>query len=229
MNTEQIFADLTEEQRKAIVKRLGGSKGALEFLCDKLEFFEPLCEWREKDGLIYFNITSDGTTSRQWEEDSFISQNYSGDYVRSVIRSNDFKTTSGVMTEIVVIKEELFEEFLKDKSINIENIRVAAYGGVFTQDRRLFDLDAEVAFLIPKNLSDHEIEMMSLSRIIAMHKPIKNLAGKPCLLIADRSHRKKNFNVCTFEANFYSEWNYKQKDKYGFAFAISQVKDQSVM
>lgn len=227
MNAEPIFTDLTEAQRKAIVKRLGGSQGAIEFLRGELEYFEPVCEWREKDGVIYFNITSDGTTNRQWEKDSFISQNYSGDYAKSVILSNDFKTTSKVTTEIAVIKEELFEEFFREESINIENIRLKSYSGIFTQGRKLFDPDAEVAFLIPKNLSDYEIEMMGLSHIITMHKPIMNLDGKPCLLVASRSHRKKNFIVYTFASNFYGEWDYKQKRGYGFAFAISQTRDQS--
>src|SRR3989338_6914714 len=85
-------------QLNAIVKKLGGHDMALRFLRDELSVSEPTRSWREEDGVIYFSVTSDGTTGEDWitrlESKGF----RVGDYAKQVRRSPDFKPTSGVTT-----------------------------------------------------------------------------------------------------------------------------------
>lgn len=65
-STEFASAGLTAGQLNAIVKKLGGHDMALRFLRDELSVSEPTRSWREEDGVIYFSVTSDGTTGEDW-------------------------------------------------------------------------------------------------------------------------------------------------------------------
>src|SRR3989344_110555 len=110
MSTEFASVDLTAGQLNAIVKKLGGHDGAIKFLQDKLTVSEPTRNWREQDGVIYFSVTSDGTTGPQWIERLEGKGFRLSDYAKSVLRSPDFKPTSGVTTEIAILKGMLFAD-----------------------------------------------------------------------------------------------------------------------
>ena len=139
---------------------------------------EALCppRWREQDDVIYLSVTSDGTTGPQWIERLEGKGFRVGDYAKSVLRSPDFKPTSGVTTEIAVLKGMLFD----DQSRITSTIRAEA------TKRKLTAPNAEVACLIRENFSDEEIEAMGLVWIVAMHEPIKDSDGDPLLLGANR-------------------------------------------
>jgi len=62
MSTEFASAGLTADQLNAIVKKLGGHDMALRFLRDEILVSTPSRSWRKEDGVIYFSVTSDGTT-----------------------------------------------------------------------------------------------------------------------------------------------------------------------
>lgn len=62
MSEKFASADLTAGQLNAIVKKVGGHDAALKFLRGELSVSEPTRNWREEDGVIYFSVTSDGTT-----------------------------------------------------------------------------------------------------------------------------------------------------------------------
>src|SRR3989338_4837086 len=47
---------------EAVWNKLGGEDGVDRFLRDELSVSEPTRSWREEDGVIYFSVTSDGTT-----------------------------------------------------------------------------------------------------------------------------------------------------------------------
>ncbi len=172
MGTEFASADLTFGQLNAIVKKLGGHDGAIKFLQGKLTVVESQRNWREQDGIIYFSVTSDGTTGEEWikrlEKKGF----YLSDHAKSALHSPDFKPTKGVTTEIAVLKGMLFE----DKGRITKKIRA------FAAKRKLGAPNAEVACLIRENFSDKDIEAMGLTWIITMHEPIKDSIGDPRLL-----------------------------------------------
>ena len=210
MSTEFASAGLTAGQLNAIVKKLGGHYMALRFLRDELSVSEPTRSWREEDGVIYFSVTSDGTTGKDWitrlESKGF----RVGDYAKQVLRSPDFKPTSGVTTEVAVLKGMLFE----DNDRITKKIRAEA------DKRKLSKPNAELACLIREKFTDKEIEAMGLWYIVAMHEPINDSDGDPFLLNANRYDVGRWLSACSVRPG--SRW-YRD---YGFAFDMSQVSSQ---
>lgn len=207
MSTEFASAGLTAGQLNAVVKKLGGHEMALKFLRGELTVSEPIRSWREQDGVIYFSVTSDGTTGTQWidrlEKKGFCI----GDYAKSILRSDDFKPTSGVTIEIAVLKGMLFE----DSDRITKKIRAEA------DRRKLTKPNAEVACLIREKFSDEELEAMGLYWIVAMHEPIKDSDGDPYLLCANRNDDGR----WLFAYYGMPDFGWSRDD--GFAFAVSQV------
>lgn len=211
MSTEFASAGLTAGQLNAIVKKLGGHDMALRFLRDELSVSEPTRSWREEDGVIYFSVTSDGTTGEGWitrlESKGF----RVGDYAKQVLRSPDFKPTNGVTIEVAVLKGMLFE----DQSRITSKIRAEA------DKRKLSKPNAELACLIRKKFTDKEIEAMGLRYIVAMHEPINDSDGDPNLLSADRDSGGRWLDA------YYGRPDDRWGRDDGFAFAVSQVSSQS--
>ena len=131
---------------------------------------------REENGVIRFLVTSDGTTGPEWIERLERKGFRVGGHTKSILRSPDFKPTSGVTIEIAVLKGELFEG--DDRTT--ENVRVEA------GRRGLMAPNAEVACLIREKFSDKEIKEIGLWSIIVMHEPIEDSDGDSCLLGANR-------------------------------------------
>lgn len=207
MSTEFASAGLTAGQLNAIVKKLGGHDMALRFLRDELSVLEPTRSWREGDGIIYFSVTSDGTTGEDWIKRLEGNGFRVGDYAKQVLRSPDFKPTSGVTTEIAVLKGMLFED---SKRIT-KNIHAEA------EKRKLSKPNAELACLIREKFTDKEIEAMGMWFIVAMHEPINDSDGGPDLLCADRDGGGRWLGACYDRPD--GRWD---RDG-GFAFAVSQV------
>ena len=167
----------------------------------------PVRTWTEKDGIIYFSVTSDGTTGEQWiarlESKGF----RVSDYAKSVLRSKSFKPTSGITYEIAVLKGEIFS----DNERITKNIRKEA------KNRKLSAPKAEVACLIREKFSDKELEAMGLYWIVAMHEPIKDSDGDPELLHAFR------YDVGSWLGARYGRPDRNWGRGCGFAFVVSQV------
>src|SRR3989338_1235966 len=176
MSTEFASAGLTAGQLNAIVKKFGGHDMVLRFLRDELSVSKPTRSWREEDGAIYFSVTSEGTTGKDWitrlESKGF----RVGDYAKQVLRSPDFKPTNGVTTEVAVLKGMLFE----DNDRITKKIRAEA------DKRKLGKPEPELACFIREKFTDEEIEAMGLVWIVAMHEPIGDSDGSPNLLGASR-------------------------------------------
>lgn len=211
MSTEFASASLTAGQLNAIVKKLGGHEMALRFLRNELSVSEPTRSWREEDGVIYFSVTSDGTTGEDWIKRLESNGFRVGDYAKQVLRSPDFKPTSGVATEVAVLKGMLFED---DDRIT-KKIRAEA------DKRKLSKPNAELACLIREKFTDKEIEVMGLWCIVAMHEPINDSDGDPHLLYASR-----DVDGCWLGA-YDGRPDYGWFRGGGFAFAMSQVGSQS--
>ncbi len=212
MSKEFASADLTIGQVNAIVKKLGGHDMALRFLRDELSVSEPTRSWREEDGVIYFNVTSDGTTGEDWIKRLEGNGFRVGDYAKQVLRSPDFKPTNGVTTEVAVLKGMLFE----DNDRITKKIRAEA------DKRKLSKPNAELACLIREKFTDKEIEAMGLWYIVAMHEPINDSDGGPPLLGADRSGDGRWLLACSDWPD--GRWNRGG----GFAFALAGQAVSSV-
>ena len=210
MITEFASASLTAGQLNAIVKKLGGHDMALRFLRDELSVSEPTRSWREEDGVIYFSVTSDGTTGEDWIKRLEGNGFRVGDYAKQVLRSPDFKPTNGVTTEVAVLKGMLFE----DNDRITKKIRAEA------DKRKLSKPNAELACLIREKFTDKEIEAMGLWYIVAMHEPINDSGGGPSLLSASRDDGGRWLGAY----NDRPDYGWDRDD--GFAFAVSQVSSQ---
>jgi hypothetical protein len=128
-------------------------------------------KWREEDGVIYFSVTSDGTTGKDWIT-RLESKNFrAGDYTKQLLCLQNFKPTTGVTTEVAVLKGMLFEGNRITKKIRAE-----------AKKRKLSKPNAELACLIRDKFTDKEIEAMGLWWIVAMHEPISGSGGDLSLL-----------------------------------------------
>ena len=193
---------------EAIVNKLGGMDGVHRFLSDEITVSEPVRSWREEDDVIYFSVTSNGTTGEDWIKRLGENGLRLSGYAKSVLHSPDFKPTSNVTTQIAVLKGNLFPSDIKRTTANIR---------AETDRRKLLKPNAEVACLIREKFTDKEIEAMGLWWIVAMHEPIKDSDGYPYLLTAGRGGVGRWLDACWVKPDYL--W-YRE---YGFAFAVSQV------
>jgi hypothetical protein len=187
---------------------IGNPKALQKVLRDALCPSEPTRAWREEGGVIYFSITSDGTTGAEWIKRLEGKGFRIGDYAKSILRSGDFKPTQSITTEIAVLKGVLFAD---SKRIT-KNIRAEA------DNRKLGKSNAEVSCLIREKFTDEEIEVMGLWGIVTMHEPIKDSDGDLDLLGAVRSDGGRWLS--TYYDGPGSRWGRGG----GFAFGASQVR-----
>ncbi len=204
------YPNVTLGQVEAVWNKLGGEEGVNKFLCGELLISELTHSWREEDGVIYFSVTSDGTTGENWIKRLEGNGLRVGDYTKQVLRSPDFKPTSGVTTEVAVLKGTLFED----------NDRITKKVRAEADKRKLSKPNAELACLIREKFTDKEIKQMGLRYIVAMHEPINDSGGDPSLLIANRGNDGRWLDACRGGPD--GRWG---RDG-GFAFAVSQVSSQ---
>ncbi len=191
---------------EAVFNKLGGVEGARALLRGELIVTEPPRSWREENGVITFNVTSDGTSGPEWI--TLLEGNGSrvGCHAKQVLLSPDFTPTNGVTTEVAVLKGMLFTN---DDRIT-KKIRAEA------DQRKLFKLNAEVACLIRKKFTDGEIKAMGLLYIVVMHEPINDSDGDLSLLSVDRDRGGRWLIACRGKSG--DRWD---RDR-GFAFAVAK-------
>ena len=204
-------ADQLMKKLNTLVKDIDEQIEEAKFLRDELLASEPTRNWREADGVIYFSVTSDGMTGPQWIE-RLEGKGFSiSDDARGILRNEGFKPTNGVTTEVAVLKGVLFEG---NRSI-MKNARTEA------ANRSLEAPNTEIACLIGEKFTNEEVKAMGLICIVAMHEPIKDSYGYPCLLLCvDRCH--DDLLLCT--RNLFDGVMWARKS--GFAFAVPQVSAQ---
>jgi len=201
------YSGVTLGRVEAVWNKLGGEEGVDRFLRNELTVVEVVRRWREQDGIIRFTLPpTDGTTGQQWIERLAGKKIQIGGYAKSMLLSDDFKPTNGIITEIAVIKGMLFE----DSERITKNIRTMA------ESKKLTKPNAEVACLIREMFTDAEIEEMGLRWIVAMHEPIKDSDGDPAFLGARRGDDGPWLRACYGRPG--PQW-YRDS---GFVFAVVQ-------
>jgi hypothetical protein len=214
----QVTGDLYVELdgKLAEIKRQIRQSSGYPFDPEELnKFLQRAVEGRFEDGrqggtsysVIYFEVTSDGTTGPQWisrlEQKGF---RLSAD-AKSVLRSPDFWPTNGVTYKIAVLKGTLFT----DSNRITKKIREEA------ERRKLEEPNAESACLIREMFSDEELEDMGIWWIVVFHEPIKDFVGDPRLLAVSRVHEGRWLDAYSFRS--VDDW----RSDCGFAFTVSQV------
>ncbi|MDO8482892.1 MAG: hypothetical protein Q7S86_03685 [bacterium] len=196
-------AGLSEEE----AQRVNDAPGLPEVVHGFIDANRMDCIWREQNGVIYFSVTSDGTTGEGWitrlESKGF----RIGDYAKQILHSSAFMPTNGVTSKVAVLKGMLFED----------NDRITKKIRADADKRKLLKLNAEIACLIREKFTDEDIEAMGLWWIVAMHEPINDSGGDPGLLSASRDGDGRWLDACSARPD--GRWGRES----GFAFVVSQV------
>mgnify|MGYP003395384352 CR=1 FL=1 len=178
-------------------------------------------KWRMENGLILFEVTSDGTTAPAWiEKTEKLSK--IGVMAKNMLRAKQdpnnsskpyFKPTKGVKYQVAV----MLGSDVADVDRSLGNIRIRA------DQHKLFTPPIELACLIPHYLEVSGIKEMGLRRIITMHDPFGDsegnwfiTAGSLILLGSDIDHSALE--------TFWGDPQYRclyRND--GFAFLLNQV------
>ena len=199
---------LSSEQIEAALDKLGGVEGVKRFLGESPAAPELARRWSEQDGVISFQVTSNGMSGEAWIAHFEAKGLRVSLYAKSVLLSKGFKPTTGVTTEVRVLKGMLWKS---DSVRTTKNIRAEA------TRRELVKPNAELACLIRDMFTDAEIEVMGLVWIVAMHDPIEDSDGDPRLLTASRSG-DYSLHACLGHSG--GQW----RGADGFAFVVaSQV------
>ena len=205
--------DFTRGQLDAALMKIGAdagmgtAEGIHAFLRGELSVSEPTRSWREQDGVIYFSVTSDGTKGVDWIPRLEGKDRRVGTIAKQILNSPDFKPTTGVVTEVAVLKGILFED----------SDRVTSKIRAESDSRKLTKPNAETACLIREKFTDKEIEAMGLWWIVAMHEPINDSDGCPDLLGTDRDDDGSWLNA--YDDRPGRRWG----RGLGFAFVVAQV------
>jgi hypothetical protein len=165
------YPSLTPKQVNEVTEKLGGYEATLKFIGQKMPAPKQPCIWYEKDGIIYFTLTSDGTTGIEWIERLENKGFKIGSYAKSMLQSNNFSPTKDTVYSIAILKGLIFN----DENRTTNKINTEAH------KRNLKNPNPEIACLIRENISDEEIEAMGIQWIVVMHDPIKDPAGGPGL------------------------------------------------
>ena len=163
-------------------------------------------KWREENKVIYFIVTSDGTTGEQWiarlEKQGFKLNKWA----KQMLHSKDFKPTTRVVYEVAILRGNLFNDGTRIS----QRIRWEA------SNRKLLTPNPEVACLIHEMFTAGEVEAMGLSCIATFHKPIQNSDGD-LMLLSTNSKGGGCFLSSCYDFSYYS-WD----PNVGFVFEVSQ-------
>jgi len=139
----------------------------------------PKPRWHEEDGVIYFDITSNGLGGSHWIRRLERSNVLISKWAEGILNSPGFMGSNGVKYSIAVIKGKSFKDDARNSDIRAE-----------ASLRNFQTPNAEIACLIREAFSNGELKEMGLSSITVFHEPIRNPL-EPGLL----EHHKRLLNV----------------------------------
>ncbi len=184
-----------------------------------LETFRTVCEgrakpeslkprWERVGDTIFFTLpATDGTTGEGWINRLELQGVKLTDDARGVLRSNDFKPTTGVIYHVaVLVGATLVAENRITKNIQAEGT-----------SRKWEDLPPEAVCLIREVFSDTDLEVMGLWWIVGFGKPIQ-FDGDPHFLFARRDDGGRRLGAGFAGPD--GRWS----GRGGFAFRVPQVQ-----
>lgn len=202
------YASLSLGMVEAVFNKLGGMDGAQRFLSGELTVAEPVRRWREENGVIYFEVTSDGTSGLAWIERLEKKGFRLSTWAKIILNSTDFNPTNGVTYRIAVLRGALFAPSNRTTDKILAN----------AECRALAKPNAEVACLIREMFSDEELRAMDILRIMVFHEPVGRdpaCMGVPSILCVFCGNGGRWLDASFFGTNVC----WRSKD--GFAFAVS--------
>lgn len=141
-------------------------------------------KWREKDGVIYLSVTSDGTTGAQWEMECAgwwaerarlgFSSRCQKSWTTDMLRSSAFKPTVGVTYNLAVLKMKSTDE---DFNHCLSNLREMG------REMGLRGCALEVAFLLHRTINGKDRDDMGgINHIVVI--PDERCEHRPNSLIS---------------------------------------------
>lgn len=138
---------------------------------------------KDRHGVIHFTVTSDGTTGPQWIARLMSRGMRIGDYGMGALLSPDFKSTTSITTNMVVLPGEMF--FKEEDRATTKRISDAAKG-----QWNAAEPHAETTCLAREKFSDEDLKAMGFVYIAVFHIPIRNygchVPGHPNILSVSR-------------------------------------------
>jgi len=124
--------------------------------------FGEVEKWDEENGVIYFEVTSDGTAGPEWIK-RLKKQGLSiGILSEEALKSSQFKSTKNCTYQIAVLKAELFRNGRRFSKTILGSAR----------RRKLKRPSAEVACLICEKFSEADLKKMGMDVIVVFHEPL---------------------------------------------------------
>jgi len=168
MKKDFVTADLTHGQTNALVKIIMKQMGIDDvheayrrIVQNEWYTIERFLDWREKDGVVYFSVTSSGTTGPEWVKKI---ENRGSNFnvsIKKFLLSSDFKPTYGQQTGVGILRNDVIDPEL----ITADSICTAG------RNRGLWSPRPELALLIWEALLIRDFEAMKLSSVLVMHEP----------------------------------------------------------
>ncbi len=128
----------------------------------------------EKDGLIYFSVTSDGTTGPEWIERLKKKGFNMGNWVKDLLGIKNLRPTTGVTYNVVILRGKLLD--------NISNAYIFSKAGSYG----LWKPNTEALCLIRDKFSDDDLEDLGLRGIVSISDNILGHENYPELHYAGR-------------------------------------------
>lgn len=199
------YGKLNLGQIEAVVNKLGGMDGVYRLLRNELIIVENTEKWFERYGVIYFSLTSDGTTGEEWiarlgEKGIKLSH-----YAKTVLLSAHFRPAKPTIYDIAVLKGQNIDDS--------ERVHEKIYADA--KQANLTPVNAEIACLIREKFSDKELKSMGLKWIVAMHEAIEEPDG-PKLLYVNGGLNEAALNAYYYKPN--TSWHRET----GFAFVTAK-------
>ncbi len=206
------IGDVLPKHLNALVKRIMRYTGQKDpnlavqlLLTGEWLVTKPPREWYEKDGIVYLEVTSDGTSGPGWMKR--LNRQGIGLHgnATTALLSEEFTATKGVTYKVAILRTR------KDNAVFADIEWEASHLG-------FHKLPVEVACLLREKFWDWEVKAMGLSWIEVMHEPMGLMQNHLTRLALYASWDYENFiwvqPVHKDDAKF--------EPDYGFAYLVSQ-------
>ena len=209
MKKDFFTADYTRGQLNAFVKMLAEQSGYEDViektLRNEITFSINKKPWIEKDGRIYFEVTTLGLTAEEWITRLKANGHKISNWAKDVLSKPDYdlnhRYEADKTLKIVLIKGKEIEKDSERLTKNLKAIAVKDFG-----TNSVSELKGELGLLIREKFSNKELEEMVLYYIVVLHEPIVDSVGRPRVLRSIRRGGESWVDAsCGLESGYWGE------------------------
>ena len=182
------------------------SREKFNFIKMKKDFFTANKKpWIEKDGRIYFEVTTLGLTAEEWKARLTKAGHKISNWANDVLSKPDYdlnhRYEADKTLKIVLIKGKEIEKDSERLTKNLKAIAVKDFG-----TNSVSELKGELGLLIREKFSNKELEEMVLYYIVVLHEPIVDSGGHPRVLRSIRRGGESWVDAsCGLESGYWGE------------------------